>query len=189
VRSVATWVGLADPGETRLLLQEQSDLAAENMTVLLAGWEQLDPQRRGLTAAEVIDLLYRNPPENAPPFYADMRAALDMLLPRPESRALGNRLRACRRRLFENRFIDHAGEEKRAVRWAVYPAEAFRQTSGQCRPLQPANNLDNATEGYGREESQFDHKSERAVDPHSFCDLGSADETASGNGEKWSEWF
>src|SRR5262249_4519507 len=52
VRSAVIWVGLPDPGETRLLLQESADVTAEWMGVLLGCWERMDAARRGLTAAE-----------------------------------------------------------------------------------------------------------------------------------------
>jgi hypothetical protein len=125
VRSAVVWVGLPDPGQTRLLLQEQADVAAESMGIILACWEQLDPDQRGLTAAEVIQKLYKDQPLNPPEYYADLCDALSALLGKPDARALGNRLRSYRRRIFDGRFIDHAGTEKRAVRWAVYPADAF----------------------------------------------------------------
>jgi hypothetical protein len=125
VRSAVVWVGLPDPGETRLLLQAQADVAAESMAVVLACWEKLDPERRGLTAAEVIHLLYKQPPESPPDYHADLRDALEALLGRPDARGLGNRLRSYRRRVFQGRFIDQAGTEQRAARWAVYPATEF----------------------------------------------------------------
>jgi hypothetical protein len=125
VRSAVVWAGLPDPGQTRLLLQEQADVTAENMAVVLACWEKLDPGRRGLTAAEVIHLLYKAPPD--PDCHGDLKAALEALLGRPDSRGLGNRLRAYRRRVFQGRFIDQAGTAQRAARWAVYPATEFRR--------------------------------------------------------------
>jgi hypothetical protein len=127
VRSVVAWVGLPDPGETRLLLQAQADVEGDNMAVLLACWEKLDPQRRGLTAAEVIHRLYKQPPESPPDYQVDLKDALEALLGRPDARGLGNRLRSYRRRVFQGRFIDQAGTEQRAARWAVYPATEFRR--------------------------------------------------------------
>jgi hypothetical protein len=127
VRSAIVWVGLPDPAETRLLLQEQSDVAAESMAILLACWEKLDPDRRGLTAGEVLDLLYKHPPESPSDYHTDLKAALETLLGKPDPRGLGNRLRTFRRRVFQGRFFDQAGIEQRAARWAVYPATEFSQ--------------------------------------------------------------
>ncbi len=132
VRSVVVWVGLPDPGETRLLLQESADVTAECMSVLLECWEQMDPERRGLTAAEAVQI-YKQPPEPRPDWHADLMAALEMLLGKPDARALGTKLRGYRRRIFGKRFIDRAGEEHRAARWAVFPATEFRRRPADTR--------------------------------------------------------
>jgi hypothetical protein len=112
VRYAVVWIGLPDPGQTRLLLQDKADVTAECMNVILVCWESLDPDRRGLTAAEVIYLLYKAPPENPPETHTDLRDALEALLGKPHARTLGNRLRSYRRRVFQGRFIDQAGSEQ-----------------------------------------------------------------------------
>jgi hypothetical protein len=127
VRSAIVWAGLPDPGETRLLLQAQADVAAESMGVVLGCWEQLDHERRGLTAAEVIQRLKETPPADSPDHHADLSDALTALLGKLDARLLGNKLRSYRRRIFGGRFIDQAGTHNRAARWAAYPAEAFRR--------------------------------------------------------------
>jgi hypothetical protein len=126
VRNAVVWAGMLDPGETRLLLQAQSDVAAESMGVLLLCWEKLDPMRCGLTAAEVIQAC-KEPPSEASALYVDLRDALEALLGKLDSRALGTRLRSYRRRVFQGRFIDQVGKEHKAARWAVFPAEQFRK--------------------------------------------------------------
>jgi hypothetical protein len=125
VRAAVAWVGMPDPGETRLLLQDQAGVSAESMAVLLACWEKMDPQRRGLTTAEVIDVLYKHPPESPPDFHADAKAALETLLGKPDARQLGYRLRSYRRRIFQGRFLDRVAKEHQAIRWAVFPAAEF----------------------------------------------------------------
>jgi hypothetical protein len=125
VRSAVVWVGLPDPAETRLRLQEQADVAAESMATILAGIEHLDPGRRGLTAAEIIQRLVNDTPEFEPAYVADLREAVVALLGKLDSRLLGNRLRGYRRRNFDGRFIDQVGSKQHAVRWAVFPAEEF----------------------------------------------------------------
>lgn len=125
VRQAVVWLGLPDPGETRLQLQARSDVAAESMGLLLDCWEKMDPERRGLTAAQVIHCLYKQPPTPIPGYHADMKAALEAFLGRPDSRGLGNKLRDYRRRIFQGRYVDQAGTVQRAARWAVFPATAF----------------------------------------------------------------
>src|SRR5262249_41226670 len=82
VRSAVAWVGLPDPGQTRLLLQERSDAVRDSMGVLLTCWEHMDPNRHGLTAAEVIQQLY--PRRGAEPvaeeaWHGDFRGVLQTL--------------------------------------------------------------------------------------------------------------
>jgi hypothetical protein len=137
VRSAVVWVGLTDPGETRLLLQESADVAAECMAVLLGCWERMDPDRHGMTAAEVIHLLYKKPPSPAPDYHADMKDALEALLGRPDARGLGTKLRSYRRRVFGGLFFDQAGTHSRAIRWAVYPAKAFLRRPEHARNTGP----------------------------------------------------
>src|SRR5262249_30548655 len=100
VRAAVAWVGLPDPGETRLLLQERADATPEGWAVVRASWERMDRKRRGLPAAEVIHRLYKEPPASPPDFHADLKAELETLLGKPDSRSLGNRLRSYRRRVF-----------------------------------------------------------------------------------------
>jgi hypothetical protein len=134
VRGAVVWVGLPDPGETRYLLQAQADITAEAMSLLLCCWEQMDPDRKGLTAAEVIDRLFKRPQESPPAWHAEMRAAVESLVGCGDSRALGNRLRSFRRRIFRGRFIDQAGTEHRAARWVVRPASEFRRPTEKDSP-------------------------------------------------------
>src|SRR5262249_7379078 len=132
VRPAVAGVELPDPGETRLRLQESADVTAECMGVLLECWERMDPGRRGLTAAEAVQQ-YKQPPEPRPGWHAHLVAALEMLLGKPAARGLGTKLRGYRRRLFGGRFIDRAGEDHRAARWAVFPATAFRRRAADTR--------------------------------------------------------
>jgi hypothetical protein len=126
VRSAVVWAGLPDPRETCQLLQDTADVPAESMGLLLQCWECMDEGRQGLTAADVIDRLYKNPPKPAPDWHTDMRAAVEALVGKADSRLLGNKLRSYRRRVFQGRFIDKAGEQRRAACWAVFPAGQFR---------------------------------------------------------------
>jgi hypothetical protein len=125
VRSAVVWIDMPDPGETRLLLQEQADLGAESMNVILASWERMDSARRGLTAAEVVQRV-KDPSDNPPDHLVDLRDALEAFLGKLDARLLGNKLRSYRRRIFAGRYIDKVGTEHSAARWAVFPASEFR---------------------------------------------------------------
>src|SRR5262249_51169876 len=76
VRSAVVWSGLPDPGKTRIVLQQHADTSAESMALLLDCWAQMDARQRGLTAAEVIRRLYKDPSDDPPVYCATMRAAI-----------------------------------------------------------------------------------------------------------------
>jgi hypothetical protein len=131
VRSAVVWCDLPDPGETRLCLQNHADPTAEFMGTILACLEQMDPQRQGLTAAEIIHRAFpRDQAVAGPAHLVELRAAIEGLIGRGDAQRLGYKLRAFRRRVFQGRFLDRAGTEHQAARWVVYPASAFR-TGGE----------------------------------------------------------
>jgi hypothetical protein len=137
VRGAVVWVGMPDPAEARIQLQEQSDTTAESMAALLECWERMDSGRSGLTTAEVIATLYQKEMKGAPKppsWHAVMRAAVDGLVDRGDTRRLGSTLRSHRRRIFKGRYIDHAGSKHRAIRWAAFPAGTFRPNRTDSHP-------------------------------------------------------
>jgi hypothetical protein len=138
VRSAVVWLGLPDPAQTRLQLQEQADTSAESMGVILACLQQLDPERRGLTAAEIVHRAFPRDQSTllGQEHLVELRAAVEALVGRADARALGYRFRAFRRRIFRGRFLDKVGEEHQAVRWAVFPATAFA-SGGKHPPCPP----------------------------------------------------
>jgi hypothetical protein len=135
VRSAIVWIDMPDPGETRLLLQEQADLGAESMSVILASWEKLDPVHRGLTTADIIQKV-KDASDNSPDYVVDLRDALEAFLGKFDARLFGNKLRSYRRRIFAGRYIDKVGTEHKAARWAVFPATEFRRR-GKHTPHTP----------------------------------------------------
>jgi hypothetical protein len=118
---------MPDPGETRLLLQEQADVTAESMSALLQYWQKLDPLRCGLTTAAVIQMC-KEPPMESAQLCAELRDVLEGFLGKLEARALGFKLRTYRRRVFHGLFIDRLGADSRGIRWAVYTSAEFSKT-------------------------------------------------------------
>ena len=55
VRHAVVWCGLEDPGKTRHEFVEGSDTRAQQLRLLLAGWEQADPRSLGMTAEEAVN--------------------------------------------------------------------------------------------------------------------------------------
>ena len=48
------WCELADPGETRVAVQQQADDTAHGLRQLIAALEMYDPERVGMTATEIV---------------------------------------------------------------------------------------------------------------------------------------
>jgi hypothetical protein len=118
VRSCVVWAGQPDPGDARLALQSAADRDAGAMAVLLGRLRATDPDRRGRGTADLVELAKAD---------ADLRAAVEDLAGRLDARQLGYKLRSFKRRLFGGWFLDHAGAAGGAVRWAAFPADAFRR--------------------------------------------------------------
>lgn len=55
VRQSIVWLGLPDPGATRVALAEQSDTDIALLRQLLAGWQETDSAGIGMTAADAIE--------------------------------------------------------------------------------------------------------------------------------------
>jgi hypothetical protein len=99
VRGALVWAGQADPGLARMSTVEGADREAAALQGLLAGWEELDPRREGLTVKQALDLLKGGTPESYPTMRAvlaeffDLKAGEDL-----KSGALAYRLRGFRGR-------------------------------------------------------------------------------------------
>jgi hypothetical protein len=151
VREAVVFAGLPDPGETRIALQTAADRDAGAMATVLGCLERLDPDRRGVTSAEVVEKL-KNPTAPAPDWYADLRAALEELCGGLDTRRIGGRFRAFARRVFAGRFLDKAGTDARAVRWAVFPATEFHRT--RPKPTQETHQTHSTGEGESGESNE-----------------------------------
>jgi hypothetical protein len=151
------------------------------MGILLGCWEKMDPDRRGLTASEAIFALYKSPPTPLPDWHEDMKAALEALVGRADSRSLGNKLRNYRRRIFAGRFIDYASTKQRAARWAVFPASAFRDRLKNTHKTQDIH----ASNGV-QDESGVCGESLSAVDGFSEDEWASGTRESQESGESFS---
>ena len=92
VRNPVVWAGLSDPGETREELGDAADNEAAALRALIAGWTELDPRRKGLTASRALELMDRHPLdyEIARTVIKERFASKDGKWPSPQS--LGMRL-------------------------------------------------------------------------------------------------
>jgi hypothetical protein len=126
VREVVVHAGLPDPGETRLALQTTADRDALTMSAMLDALEQMDPCRRGVTTAEVIEAIRqhdRRKADDPPPpgWHALLKSAVEDLCGKLDGRLLGYRFRHFQRRNFGGRMLDKASAPHGSVRWVVLP--------------------------------------------------------------------
>ncbi len=117
VREAVVYAGQPDPGLTRVTLQTSVDRNAIAMTALLRVLLRIDPDRQGLTVSEIVESARTQP---------DLRAAVEDLAGRLDTRTLGYSLRSFARRNFEGLFLDNAAVTGNGVRWA-YSRPARRE--------------------------------------------------------------
>jgi hypothetical protein len=129
VREAVVWAGLPDPGLTRVALQTTADRNAIAMIALLRRLQRIDSTRRGLTASEIVEAARVHP---------DLRAAVEDLAGRLDTRPLGYALRSFARRNFEGLFLDNAATTGSGVRWAAFPISEFRARPAASPPSPPS---------------------------------------------------
>ena len=140
VRTAVVWAGLPDPALTRVALQTAADRNAIAMASLLGCVLRRDPERRGLTASELV--------EGAKTDH-ELRAAVEDLAGRLDARTLGYALRSFARRNFEGLFLDRAANTGHGVRWAVYPMTEFRTRRESSPPSPPSPRPGQSPDGDG----------------------------------------
>jgi hypothetical protein len=119
IRSAVVWVGLADPGATRMELRTQADKESIAFDLFLDGWRELDPAGHGLTINQALRLLGAEPLG-----FEGLRSALLELAPSKDGRSinprsLGMKLHHCRRRVIGGRYID-SKTIREGVVWSVH---------------------------------------------------------------------
>jgi hypothetical protein len=129
VRSALVWAGLADPGLTRQELKAEADVGVGSMAVLLSYWSEMDPNNEGITAAEICRLLDPRTDTMRPPQWkTEAFAAVEALCGKLDPGKLGAVLRTYRRRIINDKYLDHQPKSDRShkvARWFLRPAEEF----------------------------------------------------------------
>jgi hypothetical protein len=118
VRQAVVWAGAPDPAGTRVELSRQSDREAAALRQLLAGWQEIDPEGRGLAVAAMLSEL-----EEQPDHYATLRAALWELTPPKDGRtwnprSIGMKLHHLRGRVIGGKCLDSRDDRGTAI-WSV----------------------------------------------------------------------
>jgi hypothetical protein len=140
VREAVVFAGLPDPGETRLALQTSADRDALAMETVLTSLEQMDPGRRGVTTAEVIERV-KDTSGPIPDWVPNLRGAVEELCGKLDGRALGGRFRHFQRRNFGGRMLCKDGPDRtHSHRWVVVPAggKSARVEPAPSSPASPA---------------------------------------------------
>jgi hypothetical protein len=118
VREAVVFAGLPDPGETREALQQNADQEARAMGVILDGLQQMDPHQRGVTTGAVIGRIKDT--TGAPEWVENLRAGVEDLCGKLDSRALAGRFRQFQRRNFGGRMLQKASVDRtNSNRWVV----------------------------------------------------------------------
>jgi hypothetical protein len=140
VREAVLFAGLPDPGETRLALQTTADRDALTMAAMIEALERMDPGRKGVTTAGIIDAV-RKPGDPPPAWFEDLKSAVEELCGKLDGRVLGYRFRAFARRNFGGKMIDRAPNvsSNNSVRWVVTSAGGpARAGTSPVSPESPA---------------------------------------------------
>ena len=122
IRQAIVWAGVADPGRASRELVDQNDREAAALRGLLAGWEELAPKGKGLTAAAALKQLdeHRNRFETLRTALAELVDTPAGKLPSP--RQLGVKLGHLRRRVVDGKYFEQKISHKTNV-WSVASAD------------------------------------------------------------------
>ncbi len=118
IRQAVVWVGLPDPGETRLELRTHADRESIALRQLISGWEEMDSYSHGLTVIQVLQSLSEHPRD-----YETLRNALWELCPPKDGktlnpRSVGMKLHHLQQRVVGGRCFDRRDSDRGAV-WMI----------------------------------------------------------------------
>jgi hypothetical protein len=126
VRQALVWSGQPDPHLTQVRLVEVADVGAGALREFLLAWKGLNADRPVVLSQMLADLYAPRPGGElvAPTDAAIMRAAIENLVggpagKTPSTRALGNRLRAFRRRVMGGQFLDIVDKGREGAVWRL----------------------------------------------------------------------
>jgi hypothetical protein len=165
VRSTVAWCGLPDPGNTREELTRQSDREAEALRGLIEGWEEIDPDRDGMTTNEIIRKLDSDPNK-----YELFRSSLYELCP-PTSgkslnvRSVGNKLRHLIERNIGGKALAKRDRHKTSV-WFVVNLQADETAEGGSGGSRGCNTPQLYTEGQSNIQDLVNNPYERERELH-----------------------
>ena len=127
IRGSIVWCGLADPGENREKLTSDANSKLEALRRLLANWETIDHQGKGVTAGEIIHRVSEvsHTTSGAEIFsFPEARDAVREFAPgkdgaMPDSARLGLRLKQYRQRVVDGKFLESEKSRANSTIWKV----------------------------------------------------------------------
>ncbi len=116
IRMPVLWLGEPDPLLTRGEIRDSADTETAALGRFLKALRAADPEDKGLTAREILSACDQHPA---------LKEALEELVARPElnSRNVGNKLRACRRRAVQGLLLDPWLDRDDSQHWRVAIAD------------------------------------------------------------------
>ncbi len=115
IRQAIVWLGLPDPADARDAFRTIADRDAASLRELLDGIAALDPEGKGLKAAEIVERADE---------VTGLRAALAELCgDKLNAKAVGNKLAGIRGRIMGGRYLDAHALRGRYQGWLVRSAE------------------------------------------------------------------
>jgi hypothetical protein len=132
VRAALVWATLADPHDTVEGIDDGGDVEAMALAQLIAGFEEVDPLRAGVSVRDLIHKL-----EDGPGKYPCLREGIDELCPtiggKPVSaKSLGNRLRYLRGRVVGGLCIDKFEDRDKIGVWKVRSVSSNPESAGSA---------------------------------------------------------
>jgi len=122
IRGAVVWSGAADPLPTRAAATANDDSRAV-LGLLIAGIEEADPDREGLTTRE-IERLTSHRPDESPTCPALVAAVGEICGDRFNSRRVGKRVRSYIGRVWEGRQIESSKGHGGLNRWMIREADS-----------------------------------------------------------------
>lgn len=111
IREIVVFSGMPDPGETRLALQDSADIEASAMQVIIDGIERMDPARKGLSTATIIQRL-KAVNDDSESWMSEVKSAVEELCGKLESKNLGTKFRSLKNRNFNGKMLMVAGTDR-----------------------------------------------------------------------------
>lgn len=170
VRSAVVWIGLPDPALGKGEMRESSDPAIAAMDTIVSQWVNIDPENRGLTANQIIQMCFPPKPQETPTHLADLADAITSMCPKNDGRNLGARFKQNQNRIFGGRKLAKVSKSHQASRWGVLDVlgnrvRLTRGESGEGGESVPASRP--AAESYKKEENNFPSPARESDSPDS----------------------